>query len=111
MGITKREYKEITLTEEERQNKIWVFLNQTPTIKWNQDGQELPLFDFNTGKEGLKLEIEYQNFKDTYNKKVHDSLTSRGDITDLASSIVSQKQVDQIVVQNDDVKTSCMAIC
>ena len=46
VGITKREYKYINLTEEEKESKVWVFLD-TGEIKWIKDDHHIPLFSFN----------------------------------------------------------------
>jgi hypothetical protein len=46
VGITKKEYKEMSLTPDEINCKIWVFL-ETGEIKWTQDGREFPEFYFN----------------------------------------------------------------
>lgn len=35
VGITKKEYRELNLCEEERSNKIWVFL-ENGTVEWNE---------------------------------------------------------------------------
>ena len=45
VGITRREYKDVTLNQCERDSKIWVFL-ETGEVIWNQDGTTVPELDF-----------------------------------------------------------------
>ena len=45
-GLTKKVYKEITLTPEEKASKTWVFL-ESGIIKWSEDDRSIPRFDFN----------------------------------------------------------------
>ena len=46
VGITNREYKDVTLTQTEKDSKIWVFLEEGQ-ITWNKDGELLPTFSLN----------------------------------------------------------------
>ena len=46
VGITNREYKDVTLTQTEKDSKIWVFLEEGQ-ITWNKDGELLPTFFLN----------------------------------------------------------------
>ena len=43
VGITKREYRDISLTQDERDSKIWVFLDSSKIV-WNKDGLTFPEF-------------------------------------------------------------------
>jgi hypothetical protein len=45
VGITKREYKDLSLTDDEKDSKIWVFL-ENGTVLWNKDQQKVPFFHF-----------------------------------------------------------------
>lgn len=44
LGITHREYRELALSQAERDSKIWVFL-ETSQVTWNQD--TFPSFPLN----------------------------------------------------------------
>ena len=58
VGITMREYRELNLTQDERDSKIWVFLDKSEII-WNKDVLEFPEFDIIDHN----LQKEYENFK------------------------------------------------
>ena len=52
-GITKKEYKDMTLTQEERSQKIWVFLEKG-VIHWLADGTKLPTLNFDSMDQRIK---------------------------------------------------------
>lgn len=45
VGITKREFRELNLTTDERDSKIWVFV-ESGEIIWNKDNMPRPNFHF-----------------------------------------------------------------
>jgi hypothetical protein len=59
VGITKREYRNLDLTPQEKSSKIWVFLESGEVI-WSDD--PVPSFDIKT----VDLEFEYTSFQSTY---------------------------------------------
>jgi hypothetical protein len=46
VGITKKEYRELNLSQDEKDSKIWVHLD-TGDVTWNNDGMPRPTFYFN----------------------------------------------------------------
>lgn len=76
VGITKREYKDITLNKYEKASKIWVFLDSGDII-WNEDGLINPVLDFKS-ENGAQLELEYNNYRKEYHYlKDQHAVTSR----------------------------------
>ena len=59
VGITKREFRELQLSDDERDSKIWVFVENGEII-WNKDNMPRPPFHF----EDLvgKIDDDYQSF-------------------------------------------------
>ncbi|CDW77603.1 UNKNOWN [Stylonychia lemnae] len=119
VGITKKEYKDLKLTEEERSQKIWVNL-EDGSVQWNSDEVDFPTFDF----EGLqgKISKDYQNFirirqKPTDNKNSgtdRQQFTQPSDTSDYLNDYDSARSSfvsDFALVFNDKQKEKCKNIC
>lgn len=104
VGISRREYKDLNLTQDEKDSKIWVFLDHGGEVIWNKDSRSLPVFDLSS--RCIELELEYAKFQTTYESLV-DAITVRN--TKLQNSHNNELESSQL--QNDELKNSCLIIC
>ena len=96
VGITRREYKSLQLTKEDRDSKIWVFLNEAH-IHWNQH-DHLPILHI----ANEQLLSEYANF--TQNN------SSATNIEQMAESHRSQHLNDNNQ-EADELQSTCKNVC
>lgn len=94
VGITKKEYRELSLSEEERMSKAWVFLENGQVI-WNE--VQVPHFSFGGGQLEKIIKSSYLEFENTtantsiYTRESHDSM-----VESARSSLVSVANVSYI---------------